>query len=122
VSKKGQTVHPAEIGFNEKNTPRILDIEGSPTVMSAVDLLECPIATSVLNDGLTKQRVIAKASTYKRGATLLLREALDTSESSTSSVAPAKRCVTDSKEIISEEIGKFKFNFPAGIPVHWHSH
>jgi tRNA (uracil-5-)-methyltransferase len=69
-----------------------------------------------LNEGLTKQRAIAKATTYKRGATLLLREALDTSESSVSLEKLQKKCVTDSKEIIDEQVGNFRFNFPAGRP------
>lgn len=89
-----------QIGFNEKGRRKVLDIE------------ECPIATQALNDGLQQQRskVLANLKDYKRGATLLLRQ------HSTKNAEEQLEfsCVTDSKEIITEYIGKFKFQSPAG--------
>jgi tRNA (uracil-5-)-methyltransferase len=52
------------IGFMIKNTRRTLDIE------------DCPIATDAVRQGLKSERarVAAQLNTYKKGATLLLRE------------------------------------------------
>ena len=85
--------------------------------------LECSIATGPLNRGLTEQRELAKGKMFKRGATILLRETIDTEKLSTegnveSSQLP-KKYVTDPKEIITEQVGDYKFQFPAGkIPFH----
>lgn len=78
-------------------------------------MLECPIATAPLNAGLTEQRAIAKQKTYKRGATILLREALDTQDDILLPGDLPKKCVTDANEIISEKVNEFRFQFPAGI-------
>lgn len=88
------------IGFNEKGRRRVLDIE------------ECPIATEALNRGLTSERarVRANLASFKRGATLLLRQhstKLATEDIKTS-------FVTDSKKVITEYIGEVKLQSPAG--------
>ena len=76
-------------------------------------MIECAIATGPLNVGLTQQRALAKQKLYKRGATILLREALSKTDPSSPSDS-SKRYVTDPKEIIMERIGGFTFEFPAG--------
>lgn len=81
--------------------------------------LECSIATGPLNRGLTEQRALAKGKMFKRGATILLREAVDTeklSEGNGEANPIPKKCVTDPKEIINELVGDYKFQFPAGTP------
>jgi hypothetical protein len=67
-----------------------------------------------LNAGLTEQRALAKQKTYKRGATILLREALDMTDRSLPPEDLPKKCVTDSNEIILEKVNEFHFEFPAG--------
>lgn len=81
-------------------------------------MLECPIATAPLNAGLTEQRAIARQKTYKRGATILLREALDSQDDNLPPEDLPKKCVTDANEIISEKVNKFLFQFPAGLHNH----
>jgi hypothetical protein len=79
-----------------------------------IDILECAIATAPLNAGLLEQRALAKQKVYKRGATILLREALSTTQGATSEDA-TKRYVTDPNEIIVEDVNGFQFEFPAGL-------
>jgi tRNA (uracil-5-)-methyltransferase len=112
--KDSQGTCPADIGFVEKGRRRILDIEGmSPFV--TVDETECVIATAPLNRGLIEQRAIAKQKTYKRGATILLREATRIEElGGTGDGDLSKTYVTDPNEVILEEFENFKFRFPAG--------
>ncbi|CCG83857.1 protein of unknown function [Taphrina deformans PYCC 5710] len=88
-----------QIGFNEKGRRKVMDIE------------ECPIATEALNQGLTRERtkVLDNLKSFKRGATLLLRQHSTQTESGLS-----YSCVSDSKDIITEYIGKYKFQSPAG--------
>ena len=52
------------IGFSEKNRRTVMDIE------------ECPIATETVNKGFTRERqkIIQNFASYKRGATIVLRE------------------------------------------------
>jgi hypothetical protein len=69
--------------------------------------------------GLTEQRALAKEKKFKKGATILLREALDTENISTANgtaitTGLAKKCVTNPKEIITEMVNDYKFQFPAG--------
>ena len=101
--KEGPGEMPDTIGFVEKGRKRILDIE------------ECVIATRSLNLGFAKERERVKEAHFKRGATLLLREADDPNAASTDTKAPPKRCVTDHNEVISEHVNEYKFEFPAGI-------
>src|SRR5271156_5030394 len=100
--KDGPGEIPDTIGFVEKGRKRLLDIE------------ECVIARPSLNIGLTKERAIVKQKHYKRGATLLLREADDTAAASKDSEDIPKKCVTDHNQIITEHVNDFKFEFPAG--------
>jgi len=66
-----------------------------------------------LNEGLVEQRAIAKQKVFKRGATILLREA-EALKSEQIEGVRTKRCVTDPNEVIMEEFDGFKFEFPAG--------
>ncbi|KAJ6258959.1 tRNA (uracil(54)-C(5))-methyltransferase [Drechslerella dactyloides] len=103
-----------EIGFQARGRRFVLDIE------------DCPIGTQVVRDGMKSQRDFVKHNlhTFKRGATLLLREStrrtpLENDGSSNGNSEPqaytdSKVCVTDSKTSITEYIDNFKFTFPAG--------
>lgn len=85
------------IGFNQKGRRTVLDIE------------ECIIGTETLRPALTQERtrILDSFSTFKKGATLLLRE-------SSIDDNPAERiCVTSTKETIVEQVGEFKFHYPA---------
>ncbi|KAF5346081.1 hypothetical protein D9756_010839 [Leucocoprinus leucothites] len=105
-----------KIGFNVVGTRKVLDIE------------ECPIATPIINEALTTERarVIRNAYTFKRGASLILRDSLDPSitlppdVTSVSNVdqylsdALSKHvCITSHKASIREKVGGFLFEYPA---------
>ncbi len=81
------------IGFLQNGSRKIIDV---PT---------CPIATDVLNEALSKARETVRrkagAGEYTRGATLLLREALE-------------GVTTDSKATVSEKVGELTLRFVAG--------
>ncbi|KAF3929632.1 hypothetical protein ABW20_dc0103676 [Dactylellina cionopaga] len=100
-----------DIGFQVKGRNFVLDIE------------DCPIGTQAVRDGLKVQREYVKHNlqTYKRGATLLLREstqriALPPDDDGNNAIPhkDLKSCVTDSKAMVTEWIGSFKFISPAG--------
>ncbi|KAJ4474161.1 S-adenosyl-L-methionine-dependent methyltransferase [Lentinula lateritia] len=94
-----------QIGFNIQSQNKVFDIE------------ECPIATPVLNRALPEifQNVVKTIHTYKKGATLLLRESLDTSvdpdPSDTSK--DTKLCITNNHASIRERVGGFLFEYVA---------
>ncbi|GAO49516.1 S-adenosyl-L-methionine-dependent methyltransferase [Saitoella complicata NRRL Y-17804] len=121
-----------QIGFMEKGRRRTMDIE------------ECPIATEKLNEELVaaRRKVYENVKTYKKGATLLLRESTTrtpsgetittTATSSTeatridevepgsdpkavaTAVVEEKLALTDSKQICIEYVDEFRFETPAG--------
>jgi tRNA (uracil-5-)-methyltransferase len=90
------------IGFETKGRKKILDIE------------ECPIATSTVNEGMTRERQKVKETLgkFKRGATLLLRHSMKSFDSPEES-----ECISDHKAIVRENVAGFKFEFNAGEPV-----
>lgn len=104
------------IGFNPKSGRQILDIE------------DCPIGTDTVREGIKKQRAWVKENlqTYKRGATLLLRESTERvpikeAEEGAMEVGgegkkyiETKKCVTNSNERSVEYFGDFRFDSPAG--------
>ncbi|KAG0004652.1 tRNA(m5U54)methyltransferase [Modicella reniformis] len=94
------------IGFLQAGKRRILDIE------------ECPIATPILNEGMKTMRenVRKNAASYKKGATMLLRESNPVVPGTESDYPPetTKICVTDHKATITEWVGRFRFDYPAG--------
>lgn len=96
------------VGFGERGRKSVIDIE------------ECAIGTPIINKGLTTQRAMLKENfkTYKKGATILLREnfkepQVSTEEGETSSDVTEghKVCCTSTKEIITEYVGKYKFTY-----------
>lgn len=98
---------PPAIGFQKKGQRYVIDIE------------DCPIGTPALREGLVRQRKWTKENihTYKRGATLLLRESTIRAPKeggAEGEYTEDKICVTDNKETITEYIGQFKFISPAG--------
>ncbi|KAK3814312.1 MAG: hypothetical protein J3Q66DRAFT_284873 [Benniella sp.] len=94
------------IGFLQAGTRRILDIE------------ECPIATPILNEGMKtmKAEVRRNLASYKKGATMLLRESNPIVPGTENDDPPTttKICVTDHKQTITEWVGRFRFDYPAG--------
>lgn len=99
---------PPNIGFNAKIERFTLDIE------------DCPIGTDILREGLKSQRewVRHNLHTYRRGATLLLRESTDRvlveDAADGKKYVDTKNCVTNSKKRSIEYIGDFRFDSPAG--------
>ncbi|KAF2239932.1 uracil-5--methyltransferase [Viridothelium virens] len=131
--RKGETPKWSEvppIGFMKKGTRATLDIE------------DCPIGTDAVRTGMQveRKRVAEQLDTYKRGATLCLRESteriLKSSESAPEKVnttnvsSPAngkdaiiedrgqyihkKTCITDQNAITTEYVDDFVFTNPAG--------
>lgn len=72
------------------------------TRFDIVDVPRCPIATDAINDRLATVRaeVIAKRDTYRRGATLLLRDA-------------SGAVTTDYDAVVTETVGDLKLHFLA---------
>lgn len=97
------------VGFGERGRKTVLDIE------------ECAIGTSVVNGGLKSQRALLKETykTYKKGATILLRENLvpvtpetaGTDAAATTTDNLQKVCCTSTKDIILEHVGSYKFHY-----------
>ncbi|KAF9092664.1 tRNA(m5U54)methyltransferase [Mortierella sp. AM989] len=100
------TSQQVQIGFMQAGKRRILDIE------------DCPIATPIVNEGMKIMRaeVQKNIASYKKGATMLLRESNPIVPGTESDSPPktTKICVTDHKETITEWVGKFRFDYPAG--------
>jgi tRNA (uracil-5-)-methyltransferase len=101
------------IGFDRKGKPGVLDIE------------ECPIATPVLNAKLIdeRQRIKETIWSFKRGATVLLRDSLPAPEPIPTAESPydpasstevAHVAITNHKELVYERVGSFLFSFAAG--------
>lgn len=69
-----------------------------------VDIEECAIGTRVVNEGLQRERARVRDAykSFKRGATLLLRE------------AAGGELVTDPKAVMRETVGEFSFSYKAG--------
>ncbi|KZT35431.1 tRNA methyltransferase [Sistotremastrum suecicum HHB10207 ss-3] len=115
--KKLKDVKELRIGFNEHGRRSVMDIE------------ECPIATPILNEALGPiiSNVRRNIHTYKRGATLLLRDSLPIPTNTANGAentevavdAPTAEtqthiCVTDHKATIREAVGPMLFEYPAG--------
>jgi tRNA/tmRNA/rRNA uracil-C5-methylase (TrmA/RlmC/RlmD family) len=85
---------PLRIGFLRADPPR-----------RTIDVPSCAIATDAINARLTEVRAqvvdAARAGTYRRGATLLLRDA-------------ASGVTTDFRAVITEEVGDLRLRFLAG--------
>lgn len=120
------------IGFMHKGRRKVLDIE------------DCPIGTDAVREGMKSERarVISKIGTFKRGATILLRESTEripkveyeskenavpaptpaaigvskviVSQPSDSSLIDIKTCITDHTAIATEYIDNHIFENTAG--------
>ncbi|WVQ77596.1 hypothetical protein IAR50_007284 [Cryptococcus sp. DSM 104548] len=103
------------VGFERKGKPGVLDIE------------DCPIATPVLNVQMALERPIIKSTitSYKKGATILLRDALAAPDPLPTAENPwdAEKkveteadhvAVTDHKQQVYERVGPWLFSFTAG--------
>ncbi|MBI3887224.1 MAG: class I SAM-dependent RNA methyltransferase [Opitutae bacterium] len=103
---------PKEFGYRSKITPHFNPSrDGGPMPIGflkqgnrfeIVDVPQCPIATDRINARLTSLRaaVQARAASYQRGATLLLREA-------------SGEVTTDFDAIVTETVGALKLRFLA---------
>jgi len=80
---KPRAERPLSIGFLEVGLPR-----------RTIDVPGCPIATPAVNDRLATLRaeVHARRETYRRGATLLVREA-------------ASGVTVDPRDVVTEQVG-----------------
>ena len=107
-------IHSEQIyGYRSKITPhfhRMKTAENFPIGFLAagsgsklVDVPQCPIATDNINAALelVRERTKCSAKTFKRGGTLLLREANG-------------GVTTDSNAVVTQNIGQFTFKFKAG--------
>jgi tRNA/tmRNA/rRNA uracil-C5-methylase (TrmA/RlmC/RlmD family) len=104
---------PRPYGYRSKITPHFPRPRGGqvPAIgflkvgppRRTIDVPRCPLATDAINARLTTLRaeVAAQVATYRRGATLLLRDA-------------ASGVTTDSRAVITEEIGGLRLQFRAG--------
>lgn len=69
-----------------------------------IDVKECPIASETINEKLPEIRaeVTSRASAYRKGATLLLRDSID------------GYVCTDPTEMCEQMVGELRFSFHAG--------
>jgi tRNA/tmRNA/rRNA uracil-C5-methylase (TrmA/RlmC/RlmD family) len=103
---------PQKFGYRSKITPHFnpprpdgsmpIGFLRQGTRFDIVDVPHCPIATDAINDRLTaaRARVLGQRETYKRGATLLLREA-------------SGAVTTDFDAVVTETVGPLKLRFLA---------
>ena len=129
-----------DLGFGSKGKPTWRETDGGSG--SIVDIEECSIGTPIINQGMKNERAIFEKefNKYKKGATILLREdtkvvssgesiTIDPEMGSTddsgkvsklevklenSSNVLLKTCVTKSRQIVTEYINGFTFEFSAG--------
>lgn len=104
---------PKTYGYRSKLTPhfeRAKDSNSMPIgfVMQGrrgklVDVPTCPIASDAINNALPeiRKKTLAKAASFKRGGTLLLRDALE-------------GVITDNRQTATEKVGKLNLRFVAG--------
>lgn len=104
---------PKTYGYRSKITPHFerpregremaIGFRPQGSFNGVVDIPRCLLATDAINERLTGLRaeVAAKRETYRRGATLLLRDARD-------------GVTTDANLVIHEKVGDLVLHFPAG--------
>ncbi|ORX88865.1 uracil-5--methyltransferase, partial [Basidiobolus meristosporus CBS 931.73] len=104
--KPKSAMEKVEIGFAIQGRRQILDIE------------DCMIGTSSIQKGYSTMRdyVFENKDSYKRGATLLIRETnvLQETKDENGEATYEKGYITDHKKIVTELVGKHRFDFPAG--------
>lgn len=138
--KLNQLKERPSLGFGRKGKPmwRINEYGGDSMVL---DIEECIIGTKIINQGMNNERKKFETNfkTYKRGATILLREntkIADGTKPITDQVDDGsknpntglisyltmqdkektliKTCVTNTKQIVTEYIDGYNFQFSAG--------
>lgn len=103
---------PEIFGYRSKLTPHYEKPRGEQMPIgfimqgrrnTLVDVAQCPIASKNINEALPKVRaeIVAKAHTFKRGGTILLRDTL-------------QGVVCDNRKVASEKVGNLTLNFVAG--------
>jgi tRNA/tmRNA/rRNA uracil-C5-methylase (TrmA/RlmC/RlmD family) len=104
---------PREYGYRSKITPHFprprdglvppIGFRRADNPNRTLDVATCPLATDAINERLPALRadVAAHIGTYKRGATLLLRDA-------------ASGVTTDYRAVITERVGALELQFSAG--------
>jgi tRNA/tmRNA/rRNA uracil-C5-methylase (TrmA/RlmC/RlmD family) len=104
---------PREYGYRSKLTPHFprpregrvppIGFLRADNHHRTLDVPTCPLATDAINERLPTLRaeVAANLSSYRRGASLLLRDA-------------ASGVTTDFRAVITEEVGDLSLNFLAG--------
>ncbi|KAI9295282.1 S-adenosyl-L-methionine-dependent methyltransferase [Neoconidiobolus thromboides FSU 785] len=90
----------ADIGFNEKGRRKIMDIE------------DCILATPAVSNGykLEREKVNKQLDSYKRGATLIIRESLTKDDNGNEVVD----VVNTHKGIVTQPVGDLRFKYPSG--------
>lgn len=125
-----------DVGFGSKGRPTWRETAGGSG--SIVDIEECSIGTAIINKGMDneRRRFEKEYNNYKKGATILLREdtkiktddlvidvekastdpegEVSTLEVSQDSTPLIKTCVTKSRQIVSEYVNGYTFEFSAG--------
>lgn len=104
---------PLEYNYRTKLTPHFgpkrdaikLGFEGMNRRL--FDLDRCEIATEILNKGLKDDRLVLESIVrrYKKAGTVLLRD---------KSVNGVEGYTTNHREVVTQQIGDYKFQFPAG--------
>lgn len=93
--------HEFFIGFDEKISKRLMDIE------------ECPLATPVINARYTVERrkITQIAASYAKDASLLLRDSAHPGSFPPDNTVPENTqiCVTDHRETVHERVGDLHF-------------
>ncbi|SCW03210.1 LAFE_0G05424g1_1 [Lachancea fermentati] len=128
---------PLGFGQNGRPTWRHTDAGGQGSIL---DIEECVIGTEIINKGMSNERKIFETNytKYKKGATILLREhtkVLDPTQDVESQLDEGskdpetgcishleveldkklvKTCVTNTRQVVTEYINGFTFQFSAG--------
>ena len=103
---------PKQYGYRSKITPHFLTPRradfpigflATGTSRRVVDVPKCPITTDAINAayGRARKEIRNSPGRYERGATLLFREC-------------EEGVVSDSRQIVTEKVGKIKLKFLAG--------
>lgn len=132
-SKTGASLeYRPNLGFGAKGRPQWRKMDHSGAIM---DIEECSIGTAIINQGMANERRRFESDfvKYKKGATVLLREdtkvaGQEIGEGSTdeqgnvstlevsvdASTTLTKTCVTNSRQIVTEYVNGYTFEFSAG--------
>lgn len=102
--------HEFFIGFDEKISKRLMDIE------------ECPLATPIINAryAIERKKITQIAASYAKDASLLLRDSAHPESFPPGNTVPegTQVCITDHRETVHERVGDLHFgapSFPSGL-------